>query len=87
MLSMMDVILEIPMAQVLDNVPIDKESKAVLLGGGSRLRPFYQLMLAQESGDWKTASDLAAQLHLAECDVAKCYWQAMQWARQVSSGT
>jgi len=32
MLSLMDVILEIPMHQVLDNVPIDKESKAVLLG-------------------------------------------------------
>jgi len=85
MLSMMDVILEIPMCQVLDNVPIDQESKAVLLGGGSRLRPFYQLMLAQESGEWKTASELAAQLHLVESDVAQCYWQAMQWARQVSS--
>ena len=86
MLSMMDVILEIPMSQVLDNVPIDQESKSVLLGGASRLRPFYQLMLAQESGEWKTASDLAAQLHLAESEVAECYWQAMQWARQVSAG-
>jgi c-di-GMP-related signal transduction protein len=86
MLSMMDVILEIPMSQVLDNVPIDQESKAVLLGGASRLRPFYQLMLAQESGEWKTASELAAHLHLAESEVAECYWQAMQWARQVSSG-
>jgi EAL and modified HD-GYP domain-containing signal transduction protein len=86
MLSMMDVILEIPMSQVLDNVPIDQESKSVLLGGASRLRPFYQLMLAQESGEWKTASKLAAQLHLAESEVAECYWQAMQWARQVSSG-
>jgi c-di-GMP-related signal transduction protein len=38
MLSMMDVILEIPMSQVLDNVPLDQESKAVLLGGASRLR-------------------------------------------------
>jgi c-di-GMP-related signal transduction protein len=86
LVSMMDVILEIPMSQVLDNVPIDQESKSVLLGGASRLRPFYQLMLAQESGEWKTASDLAAQLHLAESEVAECYWQAMQWARQVSSG-
>jgi c-di-GMP-related signal transduction protein len=33
MLSLMDNILEIPMSQVLDNVPIDQESKAVLLGG------------------------------------------------------
>ncbi|MGD0513974.1 MAG: HDOD domain-containing protein [Terriglobales bacterium] len=87
LLSMMDVILEIPMSQVLDNIPIDQETKAVLLGGASRLRLFYQLMLAQESGEWKTAADLTTQLHLTESDVAEAHWQAMQWAREVSSGT
>ena len=34
MLSLMDTILEIPMQQVLDNIPIDQESKTVLLGRG-----------------------------------------------------
>ena len=87
LLSMMDVILEIPMSQVLDNIPIDQETKAALLGGASRLRVFYQLMLAQESGEWKTAADLTTQLHLTEKDVAQAHWQAMQWAREVSSGT
>jgi c-di-GMP-related signal transduction protein len=87
LLSMMDVILEIPMSQVLDNIPIDQETKAVLLGGASRLRLFYQLMLAQESGEWKNAADLTTQLHLTESDVAEAHWQAMQWAREVSSGT
>jgi c-di-GMP-related signal transduction protein len=86
LLSLMDVILELPMSRVLDNVPIDQESKAVLLGGASRLRPFYQLMLAQESGEWKTAAELAGQLALSESEVAECYWQAMEWARQVSAG-
>jgi c-di-GMP-related signal transduction protein len=86
MLSLMDNILEIPMRQVLDNIPIDQESKAVLLGGDSRLRPFYQLMLAQESGEWKTVSELASRLHLQDSDVAEAHWQAMQWARQVSAG-
>ena len=86
LLSVMDAILEIPMARVLENVPVDQESKAVLLGGASRLRPFYQLMLAQESGEWETARELAGQLHLSESDVAEKYWEAMQWARQVSGG-
>jgi c-di-GMP-related signal transduction protein len=86
MLSLMDTILEIPMRQVLDNVPIDQECKAALLGVTSRLRPFYQLMLAQESGEWSIVKDLAAQLQLSESDVSDGYWQAMQWARQVSSG-
>lgn len=86
LLSMMDAILEIPMSQVLDQVPIDQQTKSVLLGGASGLRPFYQLMLAQESGEWKTASELTSQLHLSESDVADSYWQAMRWAREVSAG-
>jgi c-di-GMP-related signal transduction protein len=86
LLSLMDAILEIPMSRVLENVPVDQESKAVLLGGTSRLSPFYQLMLAQESGEWETARKLAAQLHLSESEVAEKYWDAMQWARQVSGG-
>jgi len=87
MLSLMDTILEIPMRQVLDNVPIDQECKAVLLGVTSRLRPFYQLMLAQESGAWTAVQELATQLQLSETEISEVYWQAMQWARQVSAGT
>ncbi|HXM65921.1 MAG TPA: HDOD domain-containing protein [Candidatus Acidoferrum sp.] len=86
MLSLMDTILEIPMRQVLDNIPLDHASKSVLLGAASPLQPFYQLMLAQESGNWKAASALAAQLRLSEADIADAYWNAMQWARQVSAG-
>jgi EAL and modified HD-GYP domain-containing signal transduction protein len=80
MRSLMDTILKIPIRQVLDKVPIDQESKAVLLGATGPLQPFYQLILAQESGDWKVASALTAQLHLSQADIADAYWQAMQWA-------
>ena len=87
LLSMMDAILEVPMSQVLEHVPLDAETKAVLLGGTGRLRPVYQLMLARESGDWETAKSFAAHLHLEESDVGEIWWQAMQWARQVSAST
>ena len=87
MLSMMDAILEIPMPQVLDNIPIDHECKLVLLGKPSLLRPFYQLMLAQESGEWQAVGELSAKLDLTEPDVGAAYWQAMQWAREVSVGS
>jgi c-di-GMP-related signal transduction protein len=87
MLSKMDTILQIPMRQVLDNVPVDQQTKELLLGGASGLRPFYQLMLARESGNWKAVSMLSAQLGLGENDVAELYWQAMQWSRQVSAGS
>jgi len=87
MLSLMDSILEIPMQQVVDHIPIDQESKTVLLGKASHLRPVYQLMLAQESGEWQAVNDLSRQLNLSDRDVANAHWQALQWAREVSSGS
>jgi c-di-GMP-related signal transduction protein len=86
MLSLMDSILEMPMHQILESIPIDQETKTILLGGGGPSRPFYQLMLAQESGEWSAVSELSHQLHLEESNVADAHWQAMHWARQVSSG-
>lgn len=85
LLSLMDVIMEIPMAQILESIPLDHESKAVLLGGASRLRPLYQLMLAQESGEWERASELSRKLHLSESETAEAYAQALVWARGVNA--
>ncbi len=86
LLSLIDVILEVPMSSVLEQVPLDQETKAVLLGGASRLRPLYQLMLARESGDWESTTEFGKQLHLSESEVAENYWEAMQWARQMNAG-
>ncbi|HEV2732468.1 MAG TPA: HDOD domain-containing protein [Terriglobales bacterium] len=85
LLSLMDAILEISMPEVLDNVPLDQETKAVLSGAASPLRPLYQLMLARESGEWQDTSHLTRSMRLSESEVAEVYWQAMQWARQVNS--
>jgi c-di-GMP-related signal transduction protein len=85
LLSVMDAILEVPMAEVLEKLPVDHETKAVLLGQASPLKPFYQLMLALESGDWQNTAHFSQALHLKEADVAHAHWEAMHWARQVSS--
>jgi c-di-GMP-related signal transduction protein len=86
LLSLLDAMLEMPMADVLDRVPLDHETKAVLLGKPSALRPVYQLILAHESGEWEAAAQLSAQFHLDSKEVAGYYWRAQQWAREVSSG-
>jgi c-di-GMP-related signal transduction protein len=85
LISLMDAILEIPMTKILEHVALDQDSKAALLGQVSPLRPFYRLMLAQESGEWQEAAELARQLNLKEAEVAESYWEAVQWARQVST--
>jgi hypothetical protein len=57
-----------------------------LRGEASLLRPIYQLILAHESGEWDAAHAICDSLHLDADMVANNYWQAQQWAREVSSG-
>ncbi len=86
LLSLIDAMMEMPMQEVLEKIPLDRATKAVLLGQPSELRPVYQLMLAHESGEWAAAEELSKNLHVDTEEVALLYWQAQQWAREVSSG-
>lgn len=85
LLSRMDAILETPMARILENVPLDQEIKAVLLGGVGRLRPLYQLMITLEAKDMQTANALAKVLSLTPSDVSAILAQAESWARAVTA--
>jgi EAL and modified HD-GYP domain-containing signal transduction protein len=84
LLSLIDAMLETPMQAVLEKIPLDAATNAVLLGQPSALRPVFQLMLAHESGEWEAAAALSAGLRPDAADVAACYWQAQQWARELS---
>src|SRR5215469_13012153 len=39
LLSLIDAIMEIPMIRVLENIPVDHDTKTVLLGGNGKLAP------------------------------------------------
>jgi EAL and modified HD-GYP domain-containing signal transduction protein len=86
LLSLMDSILDLPMGVVLEGVGLDHQTKAVLLGQDSQLKPLYQLMLCQEAADWPKIASLCSQLRIPEPFVVESHWKAMHWARQVSSG-
>ena len=51
LMSLLDVILEVPLAELLERVPISQEIKAALLGEPSPLAPSFELALAQETGN------------------------------------
>jgi EAL and modified HD-GYP domain-containing signal transduction protein len=86
LLSVMDAILEVTMDVLLEQLPVERETKAALLGQNSSLRPLYQLMLAQESGEWEQSSALAKQLKLSDEEVASTWLRALQWAQEATSG-
>jgi len=82
--SLMDAILEVPMYVVVDGMPLDHETREVLLGNDNHLSPVYQLVLAQEDAEWQKVASLSAQLSLPEDFVAESHWNAMQWAHQMT---
>jgi EAL and modified HD-GYP domain-containing signal transduction protein len=86
LLSIMDSILEVTMDMLLQQLPVDQATKTALLGQKSTLRPLYQLMLAQESGEWEQSSELSKQLKLPDEIVALTWFQSLQWAQEATGG-
>ena len=74
LLSLIDAMLELPKPEVLERVPLDHATKAVLLGRPSLLRPVYQLILAHESGEWEASAQLSEAMHPDPEAVANYYW-------------
>jgi len=87
LLSLMDVILEVPMGVVIGDLPLDPDTKAQLLRGktGERtpLSTVYDLMVAREAGDWGKVTKLGKELDLSLVSIAATYNTAMQWADQL----
>ncbi len=90
MLSLMDVILEIPMGVVIEGLALDARVKEQLLqakiGHESPLTPIYQLMLAREAGEWEEVTTLAKKLNVSLPFVNRAYTEAMAWAREMTAG-
>jgi EAL and modified HD-GYP domain-containing signal transduction protein len=91
MLSLMDAILQAPMGVLLEDLPLDPDTKAQLLcsnsGSKTPLSPIYDLMVARESGDWARVTKLGKELSLSLCFMSETYNEAMRWAHQASSVT
>jgi len=86
LLSVMDAILEIPMREVLEGLPLDTESKTLLLENKGPLLPIYNLILAVEAGVWPAIASFSKQLGLQEEFIAQCHWNAMEWAQTIIGG-
>lgn len=86
LLSMMDAILQIPMSLVIDGLPLDADSTAMLVDNTGPLLPFYRLIWALEHGAWGAVVRACDQLELREESVAEAFSSAMEWAQSMKSG-
>jgi EAL and modified HD-GYP domain-containing signal transduction protein len=88
LLSLMDAILEAPMGVVLEELPLEPDTKAQLMwsktGGKTPLSPVYDLMVTRETGDWERVTKLAKELNLSLYFISETYNEALRWAHQVT---
>lgn len=86
LLSVLDAILDMKMADVLREVAVDEEIRNALLGEPNRFRELFEIVLYYERGDWEGVHEAAAQLLIPDGVVPNLFIQSVEWARGVLSG-
>lgn len=83
MLSLLDALMDIPMPELLDQLPLSEDINDALLdpSGPGILPKVLRIVLAYERGDF----DVAKRENLPIEDISNAYRQALTWADQTQS--
>jgi c-di-GMP-related signal transduction protein len=85
MFSLIDIMLDRPMANVLIELPLKMEIRQALLGQANRLREVFDLILCYEAGAWDDFKKCCADLGVEEERFAQLYFKALSSAKQFFS--
>ena len=85
-LSLVDVMLDQPMSEVLAELPLAEDLAIALEGGSTSLRPVLEFVLNYERGNWTVCSELSAALGVTEAAVVQRYREAVSWATEALQG-
>jgi c-di-GMP phosphodiesterase len=86
LLSITDALLDKPIAEVLEALPVTQEVKIALIGGDgeNRLREVYELLLSLERAEWSQLSSHVDHLGCPEETIPDSYKAALQKASAIS---
>lgn len=79
--SVLDIILEKPMAEALDMIQISKPIREALVNRTGKLAPVYNLILSYETADWPEVSRQLLLNRQDDKDVSQAYNEALSWYR------
>jgi len=83
LLSVMDALLNVPMAVVLQDLTVHEEIKKALLGRTSRYRPIFEVVLDYESGTWEQLEESCRRCGLHENFLPDLYLQSVRWVSDI----
>ena len=73
MFSTLDYMVEAPLAELLEEIPVADEIKAALLEGTGPAGAVQNLVVAYEKADWKASKTYADQLGISSAGLAQIY--------------
>lgn len=80
--SLLDAILEMPMAHVLDHLPLPEATDAALRGENNKSRRLLDAVIAYENGGWDRCMNLTQDAGMERLAVPFAYGKSLQWYRQ-----
>jgi EAL and modified HD-GYP domain-containing signal transduction protein len=83
LLSVVDALLDCPMAEVMEQLPLSQPAKAALSGQDSFYRDVYECVVAYEHAAWVETDGIAARLRLDPSVLAQCYLDSIKWAGEL----
>jgi len=81
--SLIDTLMDEPLTDILNGLPLANEIKNTLLKKESRYSGIYNLVLNYENGEWTTLSNMAKQMRLDENKLPEIYNNSVQWVDQI----
>lgn len=83
--SLLDVILERPMAAVIADLPLSDDTRMALLGGDVAARYVLDAVTQYERGHWTEAEQTAATVGLTPQHLADAQGGALRWASEIAT--
>ncbi|MGH7616194.1 MAG: EAL and HDOD domain-containing protein [Gemmatimonadaceae bacterium] len=82
LLSLLDVLLEVPMEKILERLELSDDVRGALIARGGPLAEPLKLVEAYEHADWQVAREIARRSNLAGEALPDLYVDALRWARE-----
>jgi len=83
--SLLDALLDIPMKEIMESLPLAESVKKALVEGKGELFPYLRLVVAYERGDHSTCEKILPELGLSGAEVMEHYLTAVGFADRVCS--
>ncbi len=86
MFSTLGKLMQMPLEEVLEQLPLGDEIKLALLKHEGRAGLLYDLILAYEKADWKAMSVCAAELGIPQSMIAQKYFECVENVNSIWDG-